>query len=398
MMSAQNGSSLVDEIHKQVLGGVADIGLIELLRTPARLATYSAIQSPILAEYSLLIHKSFLRPKCATATCVNELDAFTIPTWVTFLCLLFVVVCGRRLSQRVAAYLQPDSKELCGYVASAKLDSTLPLEVAHHCEMTPTVRDGRKLVLSSTLVFILMGTVCCCLYLTSVSIVLPSQLTVEPFLAAPFSSVEQLLRTDFTVHTTTGVLGQLLASNDPELISLEKKMITAALYDDEFLQTMADFGKAGTRTTFLAPRSSYGRVAHFTCDFVEVLPNLHSASSSPYWFRRNSQLYQDFSERFQRVREAGIVELISERYADLYVDYFLRREGKVGALCEPRRIPDKPTVAHRTVGMDDVIFTFSAALAIALGAGFGSLAVEIIIHHRKRKGNLIMFKLNRERI
>ncbi|OQV14740.1 hypothetical protein BV898_11112 [Hypsibius exemplaris] len=380
--ATKNGSSLMDVILQQVLDGVADIGLIELLRTPPRMATYSAIQSPILIEYSLLIHKSFLSPKCAAATCVNLLDAFTTPTWVIFLCLLLLVVSGRQISQKVAAHLQPESEEIFECAIPAEPGSTLA--TARYRDSTRTVSQG-MLILSTALVFTLMGTFCNGIFLTAVNIVMPLKLTLEPHLAATFSYVEEFCKTEFTVHTTHTVRDQFLISNHPELNILAEKMITTARYNDDFLQAMADFGKAGTRTTFLASSPSYGRVAYFTCDFVEILPNLYSASSSPYCFRRNSQLYQDFSQRFQRLRETGLVEFISERYVELYGDYFLRREGKVGALCEPRGIPNKPTVARRDVGMDDVKFTFPAALAVVVGTGLSSLVVEIIMYYRKRK-------------
>ncbi|OQV14739.1 hypothetical protein BV898_11111 [Hypsibius exemplaris] len=87
-------------------------------------------------------------------------------------------------------------------------DNTVSKITRNH-ESSRSVSQG-NLIISSTLVFILLGAFCGSIFQTAVNIVLPSQLTVETFLEAPLASVQQLLKTDFTVHATVGVRGQLL--------------------------------------------------------------------------------------------------------------------------------------------------------------------------------------------
>ncbi|OQV18371.1 hypothetical protein BV898_07574 [Hypsibius exemplaris] len=373
----------LDQVLQSVTDGTADVGLSWLLMTASRTANYSTYPSFVSVDYAMLIHRSLLLSNqfsdCTTGSCIAVLETLESSAWIAFSCLILLIFLGLLLSHKLQSSLVAAN--------NPQLQTSIFDQIAQDSAPFPhrvfeVHRISRYLL--STLTFFLMGIWSSFIFQSTVNIMLPSQLTVGPLTTAPFSSLQQLLLSDFVVRSTVGMQEQLLDSKDPLQIQLGRRLVTSIHLDDEFFKSMADTDLS-KRVAYLMPKENYGRLAHFTCEYVEILTHVYSSHKTPFWFRRDSQLLAKFMRRLDRIREGNTIPVKTRYFDELYVDYLLRRDGKNRVQCEPSPIATKHTVSRRAVGIADINRTFPICIGTIVVAGFVGLILELFCENRRRR-------------
>ncbi|OQV23271.1 hypothetical protein BV898_02723 [Hypsibius exemplaris] len=116
----------------------------------------------------------------------------------------------------------------------------------------------------------------------------------------------------FTVVFCLTIIGSLLSHNlrrtaalqeplqnskDPHLRFLGARMVPFPPIDEAFVQSRIA-RPPQERIAYLIPPPSYATLAKYSCDYVVAIPKVFSTRTAPFWFRRDSQLFDKFSHKY----------------------------------------------------------------------------------------------------
>ncbi|GAV06477.1 hypothetical protein RvY_16460-2 [Ramazzottius varieornatus] len=269
--------------------GKADMGVQTLLITASRSESgnYSMIPSPIPRTYAMVAHKRHLDFDVATSSWRMLFHTFTPTSWAGIGVMLLVIFTALLLSQKLRAIRYRRTfrwRNIWFDVFMGVLSNDWPEHIT-----------GFKRNLASSITLIITSVVFSLMVVTLFNATLPSKLATSPLAKLPFATLEELLLTNFKIYGTFA-LKESFKETKKEII---QKLATRM----EGISNKVNFYDFIRKDE--APRAVYvtspeGRTilsTNYSCDFVEAIGHLQDYAVAPFWFRKGSDLYKDFSRQ-----------------------------------------------------------------------------------------------------
>ncbi|OQV18410.1 hypothetical protein BV898_07613 [Hypsibius exemplaris] len=351
-------------ILNDVMIGAARVGLSTSLLTPSRVTSdnYSLISSPKNQTYSILINKQFLTRTTVSfdAILLRSLgtDALLYIAVSVFLLLTITHFAKHLLTQRITSKI----KFLWDYVRT--LFMSVPVITGDLGRARTRSSPPSTTVCIAVFLYLIV------VFQTIFVAVFPAELTMSYGHAVPFSTVSEVLDSDFEVHGGDAIKEFLLNSRDPTVRALGERVQTwhdgSSLYEYMAVQG-AD---VSYKRAFLVHEDGFWEVADVSCDFVEAVTAIQTVSVGIFWFRKRDTHFKNFTKLFELLSYTGIVSF-DFQYFSQYGPMKLRENNKIAQLCVPRPVEMRRARGKRALGPEDfevpyIFFGVGSAVSLVI--------------------------------
>ncbi|GAV06480.1 hypothetical protein RvY_16461 [Ramazzottius varieornatus] len=276
---------------RDIVTGKADMGVHTMLITASRFESgnYSMIPSLISRSYGMVVHKRHLVSDVATSSQRMLFYTFTPTAWAGIGVLLLVIFTALLLSQKLRTTKFGRTarwSDLWFDVFMGVVSNTWPGHL--------TVFK-RNLVSSITL--IITSVVFSLMVVTLFKTTLPSKLATSPLAKLPFTTMEELLLTDFKIYGAVAVKESLKNTRKKIIQTLATRMEGVSGKDLENYYQFISRDEA-TRAVYMIPEEGRAVLStDYSCDFVEAIAHVQDYPAAQFWFRNGSRLFKKFSRQ-----------------------------------------------------------------------------------------------------